>query len=32
MDSKPSTSDSACALEDSTYYTDLLQLKLDKLK
>lgn len=31
MDSKPSTSDSACALEDSTYYTDLLQLKLDKL-
>lgn len=31
MDSKPSTSDSACALEDSTYHTDLLQLKLDKL-
>lgn len=31
MESKSSTSDSACALEDSTYYTDLLQLKLDKL-
>lgn len=31
MESKSSTSDSACTLEDSTYDTDLLQLKLDKL-
>ncbi|XP_017653654.1 protein Spindly [Nannospalax galili] len=31
MDSKPSTSANSSVLEDSTYYTDLLQLKLDKL-
>ncbi|XP_021032943.1 protein Spindly [Mus caroli] len=31
MESRPSPSDTACALEDSTYYSDLLQLKLDKL-
>ncbi|XP_057631777.1 protein Spindly [Chionomys nivalis] len=31
MESKPSTSASSCSLEDSTYYADLLQLKLDKL-
>ncbi|XP_028612339.1 protein Spindly [Grammomys surdaster] len=31
MESKPSTSDNACTVEDSTYYADLLQLKLDKL-
>lgn len=31
MESRPSTSDTACVLEDSTYYSDLLQLKLDKL-
>ncbi|KAK7815993.1 hypothetical protein U0070_014206 [Myodes glareolus] len=31
MESKPSTSASPCSLEDSTYYADLLQLKLDKL-
>ncbi|XP_059126201.1 protein Spindly [Peromyscus eremicus] len=32
MESKPSTSASPGTLEDSTYYADLLQLKLDKLK
>ncbi|XP_040604384.1 protein Spindly [Mesocricetus auratus] len=31
MESKPSTSANLCTLEDSTYYADLLQLKLDKL-
>ncbi|XP_021487217.1 protein Spindly [Meriones unguiculatus] len=31
MESKPSTSALPCTLEDSTYYADLLQLKLDKL-
>ncbi|KAK7801636.1 hypothetical protein U0070_015485 [Myodes glareolus] len=31
MESKPSTSASPCSLEDSTYYADLLQLKLGKL-
>ncbi|OBS72741.1 hypothetical protein A6R68_12691, partial [Neotoma lepida] len=31
MESKPSTSSNPCALEDSTYYADLLQLNLDKL-
>ncbi|CAH6786513.1 protein Spindly [Phodopus roborovskii] len=31
MESKPSTSASPCTLDDSTYYADLLQLKLDKL-
>ncbi|GAB1295929.1 Protein Spindly [Apodemus speciosus] len=31
VESKPSTSDHDCTPEDSTYYADLLQLKLDKL-
>ncbi|XP_051023981.1 protein Spindly [Acomys russatus] len=31
MESKPGASGSPCPLEDSTYYADLLQLKLDKL-
>lgn len=32
MESKPSTSASPCSLEGNTYYADLFQLKLDKLK